>query len=116
MLLEAQNSRFGEMEGGGQVHVCSCGALTSHPHPPAATGLCPSCGGSGHLGPLPTTSASIAVPTRWDILDLLATRGHRDLVRAVVMGEDTVVSGSYDALIKVCPPFPFLSWAGTHAG
>lgn len=32
------------------------------------------------------------------------TRGHGDLVRAVVMNDDVVVSGSYDATIKVCLP------------
>jgi hypothetical protein len=30
---------------------------------------------------------------------------HRDLVRSVVMGNDWVISGSYDCSVKVCPEF-----------
>lgn len=68
---------------------------------------CPTCGGAGHVHPT-TPGPGSTSGVVWDGHQRAtsghghgATRGHGDLVRAVAMNDNVVVSGSYDATIKV---------------
>lgn len=68
---------------------------------------CPTCGGAGRVHPTAATPGSSG-GVGWDGPRRATggrghgvTRGHGDLVRAVAMNDNVVVSGSYDATVKV---------------
>jgi hypothetical protein len=71
--------------------------------------VCPTCGGAGHVHPSTPPGPGSTSGVVWDGHQQRATgghghgatRGHGDLVRAVAMNDNVVVSGSYDATIKV---------------
>lgn len=129
-------------------HSCSCGnnvLVSSSGERSAAYGgggiananvalpleeMCFTCGGAGRVHPTAVAPRS-AGGVGWDGHQRStvehghghghgATRGHGDLVRAVAMNDNVVVSGSYDATIKVrvfcCAATWPAAWANNTCG
>lgn len=96
---------------GGAGHITVPGYPLTHAAIPSVSPGSPAqavLGPGGHwdalmptLLPAGNSALTTATAAGMGIMGGVATRGHGDLVRAVVMNEEVVVSGSYDATIKV---------------